>query len=129
MMSIHSHTLGYLPALNTETVQVIFTYQSVAGLPHTRSHFPFCLSQDRCNITNTTLGFLTKKVKLETSDTIFIGVLMKNSNNLPVTGVVSPPGTIKVASHFTLCSIFILFLYSSPSSQPFIPYVVLFLAE
>lgn len=54
---------------------------------------------------------------------------MKNPNILPVTGVVSSLGKIKVANHFTLCSIFILVLYFPALSQPFIPYVVLFLAE
>lgn len=84
-------------------------YLPICCLP-TSHQLPFCPSQDRCNIINTTLGFLTQKVKLETFNTILIGVLMKNSNNLPVTGVVSPPGKIKVAWHST-----VVYFYFFPS--------------
>lgn len=101
--SVHPYTLGYLPAPKL----CRYFYLPISHLPTSRQ-LPFCPSQDRCNIINTTLGFLTQKVKLETFNTILIGLLMKNSNNLRITGVMLPLGKVKVARHSTY-SLFLFF--------------------
>lgn len=74
-------------------------------------------SQDRCDITHTTLQFLTQQVQLDTSNTILIRVLMKTQNNLPVTEALSPPRKIKVAKHPTH-GLFFLCLHFIPSACP-----------
>lgn len=113
---------------SSEIVQVFLPTN--LSLTHLMSA-PFCPSQDRCNIINTTLGFLTQKVKLENFNTILIGLLMKNSNNLRITGVALPLGKVKVARHSTY-GLFLFFfpsLFYSAWSQSFIPYIILALAE